>query len=107
MLDFVGNLLLRRQPAVKSVEFAPPFEDKPLDKLPMVVPWTASASPPAPDLHRNRLPSGARRNLPVQTIKMPLGLTPSADCLRQKFWNEDVDHDPSPRFRQPMKEDGP
>jgi hypothetical protein len=37
MLEFVDDLLLCRQPADESVEFAPPFEDKPLDKLPMVV----------------------------------------------------------------------
>ncbi len=85
MLDFVGNLLLRRQPAVKSVEFAPPFEDKPLDKLPMVVPWTASATRPAPHLHCCRLPSGARRNLPAKTIEMPLGLAPCTDFLHQRF----------------------
>lgn len=107
MLDFVGNLLLRRQPAVKSVEFAPPFEDKPLDKLPMVVPWTASATRPAPHLHCCRLPSGARRNLPAQTIEMPLGLAPCIDCLSQRPESQSVDHDPLPRLRQPMKEDGP
>ncbi|AYM14790.1 hypothetical protein At1D1108_51640 (plasmid) [Agrobacterium tumefaciens] len=85
MLEFVDDLLLCRQPAVKSVEFAPPFEDKPLDKLPMVVPWTASVTRPAPHLHCCRLPSGARRNLPAKTIEMPLGLAPCTDCLRQRF----------------------
>ena len=51
MLEFVDDLLLRRQPAIKSVEFAPPFEDESVDKLQMVVPWTASAMRPAPHLH--------------------------------------------------------
>ena len=107
MLERVDDLLLKCQPVCERVEFAPPFEGQAIGQFLMVQTGAGSASPPAPDLHRNRLPSGARRNLPVQTIKMPLGLTPSADCLRQRFWNEDVDHDPSPRFRQPMKEDGP
>jgi hypothetical protein len=107
MLEFVDDLLLRRQPTVKSVEFAAPFEEKPLDKLPMVVAWTASATHPAPHLHCYRLPSSARRNLPAQTIEMPLGLAPCTDCLSQRPQSQGVDHDPLPRLRQPMKEDGP
>ncbi len=107
MLEFVDDLLLCRQPADEAVEFAPPFEDKPLDMFPMVVPWTASATRPAPHLHCYRLPSSARRNLPAQTIEMPLGLAPCTDCLSQGPQSQGVDHDPLPRLRQPMKEDGP
>ncbi|EJC83225.1 hypothetical protein Rleg4DRAFT_7056 [Rhizobium leguminosarum bv. trifolii WSM2297] len=52
-----------------------------------------------------RLPFRGRRNLPGQTIEMPLGLSPGADCFRQWLQNADVDHGASPGLRQPMKED--
>ncbi|WP_311276924.1 hypothetical protein [Rhizobium sp. WCS2018Hpa-16] len=61
---------------------------------------------PAPHHPRRRLSSGARRNLPRQTIEMPLGLAPSAECFRH-FQSAEVDHGPSPRLSQPTKEDGP
>lgn len=50
---------------------------------------------PAQDPHRRRLSSGARRNLPRQTIEMQLGLAPSADCFRH-VQSAEVDHGPSP-----------
>ncbi len=85
MLVFVDDLLLNAQPARERVEFAPPFESQAIGKLLMIEAVTEPTSSPTPDLCRNRLPSGARRNLPCQTVEMPLDFAPGADCLRQRF----------------------
>src|SRR3546814_17903708 len=73
----------------------------------MVETGTGPAPRAAPDLHRGRLSCGARRNLPAQAIEMPLSFAPVADGFRLRPQGADVGHDPSPRFRQPMKEEGP
>jgi hypothetical protein len=84
-LGFIGKLLLYRQPAGDGVEFEPPFEGEAIEQLLMVKTGAGSATCPAPDLYRYRLPSGPRRNLPGETIQMPQGLAPCADCLRQRL----------------------
>lgn len=107
MLERVDDLFLHDQPACERVEFDPAFKGQTIGKLLMIETRAGSATRPAPDLHRNCLPSGTRRNLPGQTIKMPLGLSPCDDCLRQRSRSQDIDHGTSPRPRKPTKEDGP
>lgn len=65
MLERPDDLLLHRQPAGDHVEFDPALEGKAVDDLPMVETVTGPAPRAAPDLHRGRLSSGARRNLPA------------------------------------------
>lgn len=93
--------------ACERVEFAPAFEGLAVDKLLTVETGTTLSMHPAPDLHGDPLPSGVRRNLPGQTMQMPLDLTPCTDRLRQQPQIEDIEHDPFHQSRQPMKKDDP
>jgi len=105
-LQFTDDLLWHRQPAGDHVEFDPPLEGEAVDELLMLNTRTGSSTRPAPGLHRHRLPSRARRNLPGQTFQMPLCFSPGADCFRQRFRSVNVDHGPSPGLRHPLEENG-
>ncbi|QXC52388.1 hypothetical protein KHC17_24650 (plasmid) [Agrobacterium salinitolerans] len=107
MLRFTDDALLHRQLAVDHVEFDPTLEGEAVDELLMANTWTRSATRPAPGFYCCRLPSRARCILPGQTFQMSLDLSPGDDCFCQRFRSPDADNRPSPKLRQPMKEDGP
>lgn len=106
MPQFADDLLLHRQPALEHVEFDPTLEGEAVDNLVMVSLRIRSATRSPPGLHRLRLRCLARPNLPGRTFNLPLYLSPGDDCFRQRLRRADVDHGPSLRFRQPMKQDG-
>ncbi|AHG50250.1 hypothetical protein RLEG12_01190 (plasmid) [Rhizobium leguminosarum bv. trifolii CB782] len=85
MPRLTDDLLLHSQPAHDHVEFAPPLEGKAVDELLMISTRAGSSTSPAPGLHRRRLSSAPRRNLPWQTFQMPLGLLPGADAFASGF----------------------
>lgn len=81
-LGTAADMLIHRQSASDHVNLSPMLDGEAVDELLMVNARTRSAPRPAPDPHHCRLSSGARRNLPHQTIEMPLGLASGADCFR-------------------------
>lgn len=85
MLVLVDDQFLNTQPPHDRVEFATPFESQAIGKLLLIEAVTGPTSCPTPDLCRDHLPSRARRNLPCQTVEMPLGFAPGADSLASAF----------------------
>lgn len=69
-LELIDDLLLSRQPAGDHVAFAPSFEGEAVDELLTVKADIGSAACAAMHSHRCRLSSGARRDLPGQTIEI-------------------------------------
>lgn len=97
-LGLTDDLLLHRVPAGDHVELDPALEGAAVNELPIVSTRAGSLTRPALDVHCRRLPTRARQNLPGQAFQMPLGLSPGADCFRQRFRSGNVDHVTSPGF---------